>query len=450
MRWCVGIEDTAIGVPIRHSGRPLDEHHLTEHDRHFRADLDLAASLGVDGLRYGLPWYRVNPAVGEFRWELVDPVVEHASACGVDLIIDLVHYGTPAWLVGGFVDDGYPRAIEEYAGAFAERYEGVIRHYTPLNEPLITAAFCGETGGWPPHLTGPRGWTAVATKVARGIQLSTAAIRRAISDATIVHVEAAKVVRTHDRGLAALAATEQKRAWLPTDLVLGRIAEGDEMWTWLLDHGSTSRDLLELRNGGVELDVIGINYYPQYSERELSKVDDRVVQTAESGSAAALVRLLQEAAGRYERPVAVTETSYDGDDETRLRWLRQSTEAVMALNHSGTEVWSYTWWPLFDFVDWGISAGGYPLEDFVVRTVDTDGSPILASNAPSDGMPETGAGPAAWLRRMGLWRLEPDAQGLERQETIVAGEMRKLIRGSRQSSSSSSGATSGLGQSSPG
>jgi beta-glucosidase len=433
MRWCVGIEDTAIGVPIRHSGRTLDEHELTEHDRRYREDLDLAASLGVDGLRYGVPWYRVNPAAGVFRWELVDPIVDHASARGIDLIVDLVHYGVPAWLAEGFADQAYPSAIESYGGAFAERYGTEIRRYTPLNEPLITAAFCGETGGWPPHLTGQMGWTAVTTKIAQGIQRTTAAIRSAIPDATIVHVEAAKVVRTRIAALEEAVALEQRKAWLPTDLVLGRVDEGHEMWTWLLAQGASVSDLTDLRDGAVDLDVIGVNYYPQYSERELSWFDGRVVQIAGGGSAAGMVSLLGDFATRYERPIGLTETSFDGDDLARLDWLHQSVEAMRRLEESGVDVWCYTWWPLFDFVDWGVSAGGFPLEDFVVRRTDATGREVLTANEPSSGTPGEEASTSAWLRRMGLWRLEPDATGLLRRETDVAVEMRRLILASHES-----------------
>jgi beta-glucosidase/6-phospho-beta-glucosidase/beta-galactosidase len=427
MRGCAGIEDTAIGVPIRHSGRTLDEYGLTEHDRRYREDLDLAASLGIDGLRYGVPWYRVNPAPDEMRWDLVDPIVEHASRRGIELIIDLVHYGVPAWLDRGFVDPGYPDAIETYAGAFAHRYRDLITHYTPLNEPLITGAFCGETGGWPPYLTGYGGWTAVITSVARGIQRASRAIRQAIPGATIVHVEAAKIVTTSAPELEAEVALERERAWLPTDLVFGRVDESHPMWGWLLEHGASPGTLRDCSDQTTAADVVGINFYPQYSVRELMVQDGRTVQVAGGGTADHLTGLLAAFARRYERPVAVTETSYDGEDRSRVRWLRESVKATLRAQSPGVDVWGYTWWPLFDFVDWGIAAGGYPLEDIVVRQVDSDGSDRLDVNSPPHGAPSDSADVSAWLRRMGLWRLEPDASGLARVETPAANAMRAII-----------------------
>ncbi|PZR63246.1 MAG: hypothetical protein DLM71_04865 [Chloroflexi bacterium] len=64
--WAVGIEDTFIGQPSGRRRRVLDEYELIGHYRRWRSDLDLIASLGVRSIRYGVPWYRVNPDPGRF------------------------------------------------------------------------------------------------------------------------------------------------------------------------------------------------------------------------------------------------------------------------------------------------------------------------------------------------------------------------------------------------
>ena len=83
------------------------------------------------------------------------------SETRLKVILDLVHYGTPAWLESSFADPGYPAAVADYAAAVARRYRGNIAAYTPLNEPLVTASFCGMRGVWPPYLSGAEGWAAV-------------------------------------------------------------------------------------------------------------------------------------------------------------------------------------------------------------------------------------------------------------------------------------------------
>jgi len=430
--WAVGIEDTSIGVPLRHSGRTLDEYQLTEHDRRFREDLDLAASLGIDAIRYGVPWYSVNPAPGIFEWGWLDDAIDHAAGVrGLTVIADLVHYGVPGWLAGGFIDPAYPQAVAEYAAAFAERYGRIVNHYTPLNEPTITAAFCGEFGGWPPYLTGPEGWVRIALAIADGIQRSIAAIRAADPHATIVHVEAAKVVRPGVDGLAAPSRLAEQRAFLPTDLVLGGVGSDHQLASWLLQHGADEQLLTDLGHRAATIDIMGVNFYPDFSVREIVRLDGANVEVAGGGGAEDLVAALGAFHEKYGRPVFIAETSTDGTDAQRVAWLAQSVAAVRAAAADGLPVWGYTWWPMLDFVDWGYSAGDHPLEDFRVRVVDPNGTTRIAP-LPSLGV---GASPAdgvsPWLRRMGLWRLEYGHSGLERIPTPAADSYRRLVASAR-------------------
>ena len=65
-RWAVGIENTF--VPHTRAGhRRLDEYELMDHYRLWRQDIDLAADLGISTIRYGIPWYKVNPQAGRLR-----------------------------------------------------------------------------------------------------------------------------------------------------------------------------------------------------------------------------------------------------------------------------------------------------------------------------------------------------------------------------------------------
>jgi beta-glucosidase/6-phospho-beta-glucosidase/beta-galactosidase len=430
MQWGVGIENTAIGVPIRHSGLTLDEFALTEHALRVRDDLGLAADLGSTIIRYGPPWYRVNPGPDRFRWDFVDQAIERATELGLTVVLDLVHYGVPAWIKGGFLDPAYPDAIAAYGAAFASRYRGAIAHFTPLNEPSVTATFCGETAGWPPYRSGPDGWTELTIALATGIQRTVAAIRNANSSARIVHVEQSKVVRPASPELSEAARLSELRAWAPTDLVLGRVNGSHPLAPWLLATGASASALDDLERRAVDLDVLGVNFYPQYSVRELMVSGSKVREVAGGGTGADLVMALRAFATRYGRSVAVTETSFDGDHEARTAWLRESVAAVRGAVSDGLDVWAYVWWPLFDFVDWGIAMNGYPLEDFLVRVARPDGSIDLVPPPPPS--PETTNGDIGrWLRRMGLWRLEPGDTGLERLETPVASEYRSLIAAER-------------------
>lgn len=181
-----GIEDTFI--PQERPGlRALEEYELTQHYQQWRGDLDRARSAGIKVLRWGVPWYRVEPRKGEFDWSFTDEVLKYMiEDCGIQPIIDLVHYGTPIWMEGSFTNPDYPRHVSEYAGAFTRRYKNLVKYYTPLNEPTVNAHFSGRLGDWPPYLKGDRGFVSVLLPIARGIQLTARAIKREQPDAVLV------------------------------------------------------------------------------------------------------------------------------------------------------------------------------------------------------------------------------------------------------------------------
>src|SRR5687767_3888195 len=106
--WATGIEDTFITAPWPATGRTLDEYELTQHYERWEEDLGLMASLGVRIARYGVPWHRINPAPGEWRWEWADRPLDRLLELGVEPIVDLVHYGLPAWIEGAYLNPRYP------------------------------------------------------------------------------------------------------------------------------------------------------------------------------------------------------------------------------------------------------------------------------------------------------------------------------------------------------
>src|SRR5688572_33442391 len=113
------------------------------------------ASLGVRVARYGIPWHRIQPTPRRWDWRFADATLNHLLDRGIDPIVDLVHYGLPPWIEDAYLHPDYPRYVADYAARLAERFKGRIRQYTPLNEPRITAWYCGKLGWWPP---GRRGW----------------------------------------------------------------------------------------------------------------------------------------------------------------------------------------------------------------------------------------------------------------------------------------------------
>ncbi len=377
--------------------RALDEYELTQHYVFWRDDLRLAAEAGADSIRYGFPWYRLNPAPGRYVWDWADRVVDRLDELDLDAIVDLVHYGTPLWLENEFLNQSYPDAVAEYAGRLAERYRGRLQLYTPLNEPLVNAIFCGQRGTWPPHLRGDDGFVKLVRALVRGIVATQRALTEATGgDATIVHVEASARYVGEVGRFADEVEFLRQRALLVEDLLVGRVDEKHPLVAYLRRHGFGDDDLAWCADNAAPPDVMGVNYYPHISTTEYLAGEEALPRRTNQG-VVGLEEVIRLFAERYGRPVFVTETSIAGSVDDRVAWLDESVGAITRLRAEGVDVVGYTWWPLFHLVEWEYRESSGPVDDH--------------------------------LFEMGLYDLRPDAVGvLERVRTPVVDRFREHAR----------------------
>lgn len=396
--WLAGIEDTFITAPHPETGRTLDEYELTGHYAAWRSDLELMQHTGVRAARYGLPWHRVNPAAGRWDFSWCDGVVERLLELGIAPVLDLVHYGVPAWIEGAFANPDYDRHVEEYAERVLERYGTRIDAVTPLNEPRITAWYTGKLGWWPPYRRGWRGFFAVLVAVCRGIVRVTRVIERT-PGVRAVHVDAADLYSADTAELRPEAERRQAVGFLALDLVTGRVNATHPLRAWLLASGITNAELSWFEEHAVTLDLVGLNLYPLFSSKHLVRRGGRSRIVMRYASGAVLERLCEAYHERYARPILVTETATEGSVARRRAWLDASVEAVGRLRARGVPVVGYTWWPLFALVSWA----------------------YRQSSAP----------PGKYLKQMGLYDLAAGEHGeLERRSTPLVARYRALaIRG---------------------
>lgn len=363
--WATGIEDTFV-PQTRPGHRALDEYALMEHYDHWRADLALTRELGVRAIRWGVPWYRIEPLEGQFDWRWTDEVIPYlVETLGILPIVDLIHYGCPFWLRREFASDAYPEAVAAYAAAFATRYRGLVHWYTPLNEPIVTALFCGKRGLWPPYLRGDTGYVRILLQVIRGVMRTAEAIRAVDDAAVLVHVEASGLSRAARTDLHALAAEEQSRTFLPFDLLTGRVTPEHPLFAWLVRSGGAPDELAELAATPTSIDFMGLNFYPQWSTTQLyidrrGRLAYRPVDEEGSG----FTQLIEDYYRRYGLPILVTETSARGTEEVRARWLEASVTAIRELRARGVPVLGYTWFPLFTMIDWRYRFGRGPIDEY--------------------------------------------------------------------------------------
>jgi beta-glucosidase len=309
-----------------------------------------------------------------------------------------VHYGLPAWIDGAYLHPDYPEHVAEFAARIAERYRGRIHTYTPLNEPRVTAWYCGRLGWWPPFGRSWRGFVLVMLGVCRGVVRTVEALRAVDPQIVDVHVDATDLYEAVSAELAVEAARRQDIVFLALDLVSGRVRPGHPLFTWLLDHGASVDDLEWFESHAVRPDLIGINLYPLFSEKRLVASKRGLRVRMRYASASIVDRLAELYWSRYRRPILISETASEGSVARRQAWLEESVRATARVRARGVPLVGYTWWPLFALITWGYREGRKPAHDY--------------------------------LRQMGLWDLRLDADGrLAREPTVLVDRFRELVAG---------------------
>jgi beta-glucosidase len=394
--WCTGIEDTFITSPWPKTGRTLDEYELTGHYERCEDDIGLMAELGVRCARYGIPWHRINPQRGKWEWDWTDRAIERFSALKIQPIIDLVHYGLPPWIEQAYLNPDYPEYVSEYAHRVAERYKGAVTAYTPLNEPRITAWYCGRLGWWPPFQRSWRGFAQVMQGVCRGIVRTVEALRAVDPDILIAHVDATDLYEAASPDLEKEAQFRQEIVFLALDLVSGRLTASHPLYAWLTRQGYSDEVFHWFHQHRVDLPLIGINLYPMFTQKLLTRAGGGRLRIKMPYADATLIEKLAELYWkRYQAPLFISETASVGSVKKRMAWLEDSVEAVRKTRARNIPLVGYTWWPMFALVTWGYRQGTKP--------------------------------PPFYLKQMGLWDLTDD---LSRVRTALVDRFKECVRDS--------------------
>jgi beta-glucosidase len=349
--------------------RPLEEYELTQHYQQWEHDFALAESLGVRAIRWGIPWYRVQPEPDRFDWEWTDRALETlVEQRKLIPILDLMHYGTPLWLENSFINASYPERVAEYAAAVAKRYKGLVQVYTPLNEPMVNADLCGRKSEWPPYLEGEDGYVKLLLALSRGIVKTTEALRAEQPDALLVQVEALWHFWAEGQEYQSHLLVDNQRQYLSFDLCTGQVGEDYPLLSFLHSNGVREDDLDWFRQHAVQFDVFGANFYP-WSYGELRPDEEgrlrRISEPATHGSA--LGEVVSQAYARYNLPVMVTETSANAPQVGRARWMDETIAAMWRLRERGIPVIGYTWFPMMTMVDWSYRPGDGPVNDYLIH-----------------------------------------------------------------------------------
>lgn len=340
-----------------------------EHAGHYRrslSDLDAIAATGVTALRYPVLWERHAPGPEPaLSFSFAEAGLNRLQQHGVRPIVGLVHHGSgPAHV--SFLDDSFALGLAQYAAEVASRFPWV-EDYTPINEPLTTARFCGAYGHWFPHGQDEGAFFRILLAECKATVLAMEAIRKVNPRARLIHTEDLGKTYSSPR-LAYQARYENGRRWLGLDLLCGRVDKRHRFYRRMLSAGVPEKAITWALQHSCPPDVLGFNYYVT-SERFLDEDCDNYPGHVCGGNGrhryadVELVRvpylgphgprvLLREAAERYGLPIALTEVHLHCAREEQMRWWHCLWSAAKDLQEEGIDIRAVTSWAMLGSVGW--------------------------------------------------------------------------------------------------
>ncbi|RFZ94822.1 hypothetical protein D0C36_04615 [Mucilaginibacter conchicola] len=333
---------------------------------HRDSDIKMFASLGLKKMRFPIIWERHQPHKDvAIDWAGTAKKLNELRDYNIDVIAGLVHHGSgPAYVE--IMEDSFAIGLAAYAAKVAEQFPW-INYYTPINEPLTTARFCGLYGHWYPHATSDHTFCRILLNECKATVLAMEAIRKVNPDAKLVQTD--DLAKVHScPSLLYQSAFENDRRWLSFDLLCGHVNENHSLWEYLLAHGMAVKDLEYFIANPCPPDIMGVNYYLT-SERYLDTQKTLYPVHTHGGNGrhtyadveavrvnnvrpAGINQLLREAWERYHIPIAITEVHLHCTREEQMRWLNEIWLAANRINSNGVSVIAITPWALLGSFGW--------------------------------------------------------------------------------------------------
>jgi dTDP-4-dehydrorhamnose reductase len=343
----------------------MDQLSLSGHYQR-KDDIELFASLGIKMMRYPVLWEKhcLQPN-RRIDWTFTEERLNLLKEKNIEPIAGLVHHGSgPSYT--NFYDGSFSSGLATYAKQVAEKFPW-LEYYTPINEPLTTARFCGLYGHWYPHNKDEKQFLPILLEECKATVLAMQAIRTINPAAKLIQTE--DLGKTHStKKLRYQAEFENERRWLSLDLLCGLINESHPLWNYLLFTGISAEDLQFFLDNPCPPYIMGINHYVT-SERYIDQRTNNYPQHTWGGNGRDVYadveavrvdtcrltgpeKLLKEAWDRYNIPIAVTEVHLHCSREEQLRWFKYVWTAANNLKKQGVDIRAVTAWAMLGSFDW--------------------------------------------------------------------------------------------------
>ena len=329
--WWAGFECTD---QLNCFGNRVDFLNKTGHLELLRADYERLAPFNIRTVREGIRWSQVETRAYQYDWRVVDHLLTEGHRQGIQQVWDLCHFGYPDDLTP--LHPMFARRFAALCRAFVrfyrDRYPDDTLIVTPINEVSFIAWLGGDARGTSPYCT-QQGWE-VKLGLMRAYIEGIAAIReidpaiRILTTEPLVQI--VPPLNATDEQLINAAVADENQ-FQSVDMLAGYIAP-------------------ELGGSPEYLDLLGVNYYYNNQWIDGTNIFLGWNDATPDPRWLPLRHLLMKVYRRYNRPIALTETSHPGVD--RPVWIDMIGRECAAVLEADVPLLGVCLYPIIDRPDW--------------------------------------------------------------------------------------------------
>jgi beta-glucosidase len=312
----------------------------SDHYARYKEDIALIKQLGIKAFRFSIEWSRIEPKEGQYNQEAIDhygDLINELKKAGIMPVVTLHHRTNPLW-VRDQKDWQNKKTVDDfgrYVAKVVSLFKDDVKFWMPVNEPIMSLAG-GYLGGiYPPGIKN----IFSALKVFRNF------VKAQNKAYQIIHgtVVGANVGLSH----AAVYAEPYKNRFLNRIIV--------NLLHYLANHLILKRAVY---------DFIGVQYY----SRGLANLTfgkyflPKVIQMPPQGTLTdmgweiypeGLYRFIKDIAGKYRKPIYVTENGItDASDTLRADYIKQHLAVLDRAIKEGFDIRGYFYWAFLDNLEW--------------------------------------------------------------------------------------------------
>lgn len=346
-----------------------------DHYHRYKEDIRLLKDAGLNAYRFSIEWARIEPECGRFEEAELDhyeEVADFCLQCGIEPVITLHHFSSPAWLMGkgGWESEDVIGYFSRYCGYVTERLKDKVHYICTINEAnmgiqiaelskkymeqLMSQASSGNAEGSLQlgfnleDMLANQKKAAEENRKAFGVENPQSFLGERTAKGDEIICRAHMAAREKIREINPLIKTGLTLSLFDIQVLPGGEEKADEKWQ--LDFGHY---LPYIKDD----DFIGIqNYTRCVMGADGEQQPEKGAKLTDSGYEFypfALANVIRKVAASFKGELLVTENGVaTGNDQERITYIEEAAKGVADCIKEGIPVKAYLYWSLLDNFEW--------------------------------------------------------------------------------------------------